>query len=151
MLNLPLAIIGGVVGVYAAGGVVTIASIIGFITLFGIATRNGVMMISHIHHLVERNEVKDVYEAVKRGAEERLIPILMTALAAGLALVPLALSGGQPGSEIQAPMAVVILCGLISSTVLNMVVVPSLYLRFGAIRRALDTDQTLRRRTTDFE
>ena len=152
MLNLPLAIIGGVVGVYASGGIVTIASIIGFITLFGIATRNGVMMISHIHHLVERDEVKDVYEAVKRGAEERLIPILMTALAAGLALVPLALSGGQPGSEIQAPMAVVILCGLISSTVLNMIVVPSLYLRFGAIRRALDTAQTsLRRTTTDIE
>ncbi|MDO8263673.1 MAG: efflux RND transporter permease subunit [Gallionella sp.] len=151
MLNLPLAIIGGVVGVYAAGGVVTIASIIGFITLFGIATRNGVMMISHIHHLVEHDEVKDVYEAVKRGAEERLIPILMTALAAGLALVPLALSGGQPGSEIQAPMAVVILCGLISSTVLNMIVVPSLYLRFGSVRRALDTVQTSRRRTTDFE
>ncbi|CAG0978049.1 Cobalt-zinc-cadmium resistance protein CzcA [Rhodocyclaceae bacterium] len=133
MLNLPLAIIGGVVGVYAAGGIVTIASIIGLITLFGIATRNGVMMISHIHHLVEYDEVKDMYEAVKRGAEERLIPILMTALAAGLALVPLALAAGQPGSEIQAPMAIVILFGLISSSVLNMVVVPALYLRFGSI------------------
>jgi Cu/Ag efflux pump CusA len=144
MLNLPLAIIGGVAGVYAAGGVVSVASIIGFITLFGIATRNGVMMIAHIHHLVERDEVKDMYEAVKRGAEERLIPILMTALAAGLALVPLAMSGGQPGSEIQAPMAVVILCGLISSTVLNMVVVPSLYLRFGAIQRTIDASQTSR-------
>ena len=151
MLNLPLAIIGGVVGLYASGGIVSIASVIGFITLFGIATRNGVMMISHIHHLVERDEVTDMYEAVKRGAEERLIPILMTALAAGLALVPLALSGGQPGSEIQAPMAVVILCGLISSTVLNMVVVPSLYLRFGAVRRALDTGQTSRRHLTDSE
>lgn len=149
MLNLPLAIIGGVAGVYASGGIVTIASIIGFITLFGIATRNGVMMISHIHHLAEHDEVMDVYEAVKRGAEERLIPILMTALAAGLALVPLALPGGQPGSEIQAPMAVVILCGLISSTALNMVTVPSLYLRFGAIRRAPDAVQILRRRITD--
>jgi Cu/Ag efflux pump CusA len=99
MLNLPLSIIGGVVGVYLAGGVVTIASIIGFITLFGIATRNGVMMISHIHHLVEHDQAKTVLEAVKRGAEERLIPILMTALAAGLALVPLALSAGQPGSR----------------------------------------------------
>jgi Cu/Ag efflux pump CusA len=77
-----------------------------------------------------------------RGAEERLIPILMTALAAGLALVPLALSAGQPGSEIQAPMAVVILCGLISSTVLNMIVVPALYLRFGAVREELASGQT---------
>jgi len=149
MLNLPLSIIGGVVGVYLAGGVVTIASIIGFITLFGIATRNGVMMISHIHHLVEHDAVKNVREAIRRGAEERLIPILMTALAAGLALVPLALSAGQPGSEIQAPMAVVILCGLISSTVLNMLVVPALYLRFGAIRDEIDSGQILRRRSTD--
>ena len=149
MLNLPLSIIGGVVGVYLAGGVVTIASIIGFITLFGIATRNGVMMISHIHHLIEHDAVNDVAEAVTRGAEERLIPILMTALAAGLALVPLALSAGQPGSEIQAPMAVVILCGLISSTVLNMLVVPALYLRFGAVRDELESGQVLRRRTTD--
>jgi Cu/Ag efflux pump CusA len=132
-----------------AGGVVTIASIIGFITLFGIATRNGVMMISHIHHLIEHDEVTSVIDAVKRGAEERLIPILMTALAAGLALVPLALSSGQPGSEIQAPMAIVILCGLISSTVLNMVVVPALYLRFGAVRRALEAGDVVRRRSTD--
>ncbi|MHB1428688.1 MAG: efflux RND transporter permease subunit [Rhodocyclaceae bacterium] len=151
MLNLPLSIIGGVVGVYLAGGVVTIASIIGFITLFGIATRNGVMMISHIHHLIEHDQAKTVLDAVTRGAEERLIPILMTALAAGLALVPLALSAGQPGSEIQAPMAVVILCGLISSTVLNMFVVPALYLRFGAVRRALETGDVVRRRATDLE
>ena len=149
MLNLPLSIIGGVVGVYLAGGVVTIASIIGFITLFGIATRNGVMMISHIHHLIEREEIVDLREAVRRGAEERLIPILMTALAAGLALVPLALSAGQPGSEIQAPMAIVILCGLISSTVLNMLVVPALYLRFGAERRALEAGDVTRRRSSD--
>ncbi|TSA21159.1 MAG: efflux RND transporter permease subunit [Betaproteobacteria bacterium] len=137
MLNLPLAIIGGVVGVYLSGGVVTVAAIIGFITLLGIATRNGVMMIAHIHHLVEHDAVTTALEAVKRGAEERLIPILMTALAAGLALVPLALGAGEPGSEIQAPMAIVILCGLVTSTALNMVVVPALYLRFGAIRGVL--------------
>jgi len=131
MLNLPLAIIGGVIGVFATGGVLSVASIIGFITLFGIATRNGVMMIAHIHHLVEHEGVTDVREAVIRGAEERLVPILMTALAAGLALVPLALAAGQPGSEIQSPMAVVILFGLASSTLLNMIVVPALYLRFG--------------------
>lgn len=137
MLNLPLSIIGGVVGVYLGGGIITVASIIGFITLFGIATRNGVMMISHIHHLVDHDQVDSLVEAVTRGAEERLIPILMTALAAGLALIPLILSAGQPGSEIQAPMAVVILSGLLSSTLLNMIVVPALYLRFGSLRNRL--------------
>jgi CzcA family heavy metal efflux pump len=149
MLNLPLSIIGGVVGVFVAGGVLSVASIIGFITLFGIATRNGVMMIAHIHHLVEHEGVTDALTAVKRGAEERLVPILMTALAAGLALVPLALAAGQPGSEIQSPMAVVILCGLLSSTVLNMLVVPALYLRFGAIREEISSGHTLHRRTSD--
>ena len=149
MLNLPLAMIGGVIGVFAAGGVLSVASIIGFITLFGIATRNGVMMISHIHHLVEHEGVKDAAEAVKRGAEERLVPILMTALAAGLALVPLALAAGQPGSEIQAPMAVVILCGLLSSTLLNMIVVPALYLRFGAIHTLLENGGTPQRRAVE--
>ena len=134
MLNLPLALIGGVLGVIAAGGLVSVASLVGFIALFGIATRNGVMLITHIHRLVEVEGVADAREAVRRGAMERLAPILMTALAAGLALVPLALSGGEPGSEIQTPMAIVILFGLLSSTVLNMVVVPALYLRFGTIR-----------------
>jgi Cu/Ag efflux pump CusA len=133
MLNLPLALIGGVLGVYAMDGVLTVASIIGFITLFGIATRNGVMMVAHIQNLAKYEHIDDALIAVKRGALERLIPILMTALAAGLALVPLALSAGEPGSEIQAPMAVVILFGLLSSTVLNMIVVPALYLRFGSI------------------
>ena len=90
------------------------------------------MMIAHIRHLLEHNIAPDLVTAVKRGAEERLIPILMTALAAGLALVPLALSVGKPGSEIQAPMAVVILFGLLTSTALNMFVVPALYVRFGS-------------------
>jgi len=135
MANLPLALIGGAVGVFVQGGVLSIASLVGFITLFGIATRNGIMLVSHIRHLVEHEGVADIDEAVRRGAQERLVPILMTALAAGLGLVPLALSGGEPGSEIQAPMAVVILCGLISSTALNMFVVPTLYRRFGALSR----------------
>lgn len=149
MLNLPLAMIGGVIGVFAGGGVLSVASIIGFITLFGIATRNGVMLIAHIHHLVEKEGVDDAREAVRRGAEERLVPILMTALAAGLALVPLALAAGEPGSEIQSPMAVVILCGLLSSTLLNMLVVPALYLRFGAIHQRLATPGMPLRRAAD--
>ena len=131
MVNLPLALIGGVAGVYVAGGTLSVASIIGFITLFGIATRNGLMLISHIHHLMTHESVTDLREAVHRGALERLSPILMTALSAGLALIPLALAIGKPGSEIQTPMAIVILCGLLTSTALNMFVVPALYLRFG--------------------
>src|SRR6185436_1076039 len=98
---------------------------------FGIATRNGIMLVSHIRHLMEDEGVSDFREAVIRGAQERLVPILMTAMAAGLALIPLALGGGQSGSEIQTPMAIVILCGLITSTLLNMVVVPAMYLRYG--------------------
>jgi Cu/Ag efflux pump CusA len=131
MLNLPLALIGGVVGVYLAGGILSVASIVGFITLFGIATRNGIMVVSHIRHLQEQEGVADVTAAVVRGAKERLVPVLMTALAAGLALLPIALSAGEPGSEIQAPMAMVIMCGLLSSTALNMLVVPVFYERFG--------------------
>jgi CzcA family heavy metal efflux pump len=131
MLNLPLALIGGVAGVFLSGGVLSVASMIGFITLFGIATRNGIMLVSHVRHLIEVDGVTDFREAVIRGAEERLIPILMTAMAAGLALIPLALGGGKSGSEIQTPMAIVILCGLMTSTLLNMVVVPTMYLRYG--------------------
>ena len=133
MLNLPLALIGGVVGVYLSGGVVSVASLIGFITLFGVATRNGIMMVTHIQHLWTVEGVTDPVAAVLKGAEERLAPILMTALASGFGLLPLALALGEPGSEIQAPMAIVILSGLASSTLLNMIVLPALYLRFGAL------------------
>src|SRR5215212_10122760 len=136
MVNLPLALIGGVAGVFLAGGVLSVASMIGFITLFGIATRNGIMLISHIQHLMQVEGVTDFREAVVRGAEERLVPILMTAMAAGLALIPLALGGGKTGSEIQTPMAIVILCGLTTSTLLNMFVVPTLYLRYAKPRVA---------------
>ena len=136
MLNLPLALVGGVVGVYLAGGVLSVASLIGFITLFGIATRNGIMLVSHIRHLREAEGVRDLREAVTRGASERLAPILMTALAAGLALIPIAAGMGEPGSEIQAPMAIVILFGLFTSTALNMVVVPTVYYAAGRQRRS---------------
>jgi CzcA family heavy metal efflux pump len=131
MINLPLALIGGIVGVFVSGGVLSVASLIGFITVFGIAARNGIMLVSHIRHLQLHEGVTDLREAVRKGALERVAPILMTALAAGLGLIPLPLGGGKPGNEIQTPMAIVILCGLFSSMVLNMVVVPALYLRLG--------------------
>src|SRR4029453_6614479 len=131
MVNLPLALIGGVVGGFLSGGVLHVASLIGFITLFGIATRNGIMLVMHIHHLMNVEGIRGFREAVERGANERLIPILMTAAGAGLALIPLALPRGQKGSEIQTPMAIVILWVLSTSTLLNMFVVPALYLKFG--------------------
>ncbi len=129
MVNLPLALVGGVVGVFLGGGVLSLASIVGFITLFGVATRNGIMLISHVRNL-QRAGLTDRREALMQGASERLAPILMTALAAGLALVPIALGMGKPGSEIQAPMAIVIFFGLLTSTALNMVVVPAAYWLF---------------------
>jgi len=122
-------LIGGVAGVFLAGGVLSLASIVGFITLFGIATRNGIMLISHVRDLRDQG-TSDFRQAVVNGASERLAPILMTALAAGLALVPIAMGMGKPGSEIQAPMAIVIFCGLLTSTALNMIVVPAAYYRF---------------------
>ncbi len=127
MINLPLALIGGVVGVFLGGGVLSIAALIGFISLFGIATRNGLMLVSHIRRLRDDEGVRDLRDAVIQGSVNRLVPILMTAMSTGLALVPVALGAGEPGSEIQAPLALVIVCGLISSTALNMFVVPAVY------------------------
>ncbi len=137
MLNLPFALVGGVAGVFLSGGVLSVASIIGFITLFGIATRNGIMLVSHVRHLMEVEGETDLRRAVLRGASERVSPILMTALAAGLALIPVALGAGKPGSEIQAPMAMVILSGLFTSTFLNMIVIPSVLSRVGRQRNAV--------------
>ncbi|MCB1060211.1 MAG: efflux RND transporter permease subunit [Calditrichaeota bacterium] len=134
MVNLPLALIGGVAAIGITDGIVSIASMVGFVTLFGIAARNGILLISHYHHLMEEEGVS-FREAIVQGSIERMSPILMTALCAGLALIPLALGGGQPGKEIETPMAIVILGGLISSTALNMVVVPALYLKFGRKRK----------------
>ena len=128
MINLPLALIGGIAGIFIFGdGVLSIAALIGLISLFGIATRNGIMLISHIRGLREDEGVTDAREAVIQGSVNRLIPILMTALSTGLALMPVALGFGEPGSEIQAPLAMVIVCGLFSSTALNMLVVPTVY------------------------
>ncbi|MFV1988896.1 MAG: efflux RND transporter permease subunit [Gemmatimonadota bacterium] len=131
MVNLPLALAGGVFAVLLIGGTINVATLVGFITLFGIAVRNGILLVSRYHDL--RAVGVPLAEAIRRGSTERLSPILMTALTAGLALVPLALGLGEPGKEIQAPLAVVVLGGLLTSTALNMVVVPALFLRYGKL------------------
>jgi Cu/Ag efflux pump CusA len=132
MSNLPLALIGGVAAVVVASkGETSVASLVGFVTLFGIATRNGIMLMTHYNHLMIEENMQFGRELVIRGAMERLAPILMTALTAGLALLPLALSAGRPGRELEQPMAVVIIGGLLTSTFLNMIVLPTLFLRFG--------------------
>ena len=136
MVNLPLALVGGVFAVWVTGGVLNVATLVGFITLFGIAIRNGILMVSHYNHLL--GEGVPLREAVIQGSMERLSPIMMTALCAGLALLPLALSGGEPGNEIQSPMAIVVLGGLLTSLALNMVVVPVLFLRYGGVKERVD-------------
>ncbi len=134
--TVPSALLGGVLAAFAAGGVISFASLAGLLAVFGIAVRNGIMLIKHYQHL-ERHEGEQFgLGLVLQGARERFAPILMTALAAGLALVPLMISGNIPGQEIASPMAIVILGGLITSTLLNLFIVPSLYLRFGARSQA---------------
>jgi CzcA family heavy metal efflux pump len=125
LLNLPLAMIGGVFSIWFTSGIISIPSIIGFITLFGIATRNGILLVSHYKTL--REEGLNLYDTIITGSKDRLSPILMTALTAGLALVPLAIAGDLPGNEIQSPMAKVILGGLLTSTLLNIFIVPVVY------------------------
>ncbi len=130
-LLLPMALVGGLIAVWFTGRILSLGSLVGFLAVFGIAARNGILMISHFRRLEREEGVAFGPELVLRGAGERLAPITMTALATGLALVPLAIAGSIPGHEIEHPMAVVILGGLITSTLLNLFVLPSLYLRFG--------------------
>ena len=131
-LTLPSALVGGVLATYLAGGIISLGSLVGFLTVLGIAARNGIMMINHFQHLERYEGEKFGLQLVLRGASERLRPILMTAISAGLAIVPLVIYGDLPGHEIEYPMAVVILGGLFTSTLLNLFVLPALYLRFGA-------------------
>lgn len=131
LFNIPMAFIGGVGAILLSGADVSIATLIGFITLFGITTRNGIMLITHYQHLQREEGEQFSATMVLRGASERLLPILMTALATALALLPVALTPNRPGRELEQPMAIVILGGLITSTVLNLLVMPTLFLRYG--------------------
>jgi CzcA family heavy metal efflux pump len=136
-LTLPMALVGGVLAAWVGGGIISLGSLVGFFTVFGIAARNGILLINHWQHLEEQEGMEFGPALVIRGARERLSPILMTSLATGLALVPLVILGDRPGHEIELPLAVVVLGGLVTSTLLNLVVVPSLYLRWGKSRRVL--------------
>jgi Cu/Ag efflux pump CusA len=131
--------------VYATGGILSLGSLVGFVTLFGIATRNAVMLVSHYDHLVGAEGVRWGPAAAARGAMERLGPILMTALVTALGLLPLAIGSGDPGREIEGPMAIVILGGLATSTVLTLFVLPTLALRIGrfADRRHLEAEEAV--------
>jgi len=130
-VSLPFALIGGVASTFLTGGILSLGSLVGFVTVLGIAARNAVMLVSHYRHLVEQEGEEFGREMILRGSEERLVPILMTAAATALALLPIALGGNRPGHEIEHPMAVVILGGLFTSTLLNLFVMPALSLRFG--------------------
>jgi CzcA family heavy metal efflux pump len=131
LVNLPFAFVGGVAAVYLASGILDVGALIGFVTLFGITVRNGIMMVSHWQHLHEVEGMTWGPELVFRGARERLAPVLMTALVTGLGLLPIALGSGEAGREIEGPMALVILGGLATSTALNLLVLPVLYRHFG--------------------
>lgn len=137
MLNVPLALIGSIIAIFLTERVLSVATLIAFITLCGIASRNGIMMISHYLHLIRHEGERFSREMVIRGSQERLVPVLMTALSAALALVPLLLARGEPGKEILYPVAVVIIGGLFSSTLLDLIVTPVVFYRFG--QKALDT------------
>jgi len=131
LANMPFALVGGVLAAMATRGNLSLGSLVGFVTLFGITLRNSIMLISHYDHLVEVEGMPWGLDTALRGASERLAPILMTALVTGLGLLPLAIGSGDPGREIEGPMAMVILGGLATSTLLNLLVLPTLSLRYG--------------------
>jgi CzcA family heavy metal efflux pump len=135
LANLPFALVGGVLAVFAGGGMLSLGAMVGFVTLFGITLRNSIMLISHYEHLVEVEGLEWGYSTAVRGASERLAPILMTALVTALGLLPLAIGSNAPGQEIEGPLAIVILGGLITSTALNLLVLPTLALRYGRFEK----------------
>jgi Cu/Ag efflux pump CusA len=134
--SLPFALVGGVLATMLTGGVLSLGSLVGFVTVLGIAARNGIMLVSHYRHLETEEGLEFSPETIVKGSGERLAPILMTALATGLALLPIVLGGNRPGHEIEHPLAVVILGGLVTSTILNLFLMPSLYIRYGGTRRS---------------
>ena len=142
LTNLPFALVGGVLAVFATGGTLSLGSMVGFVTLFGITLRNSIMMVSHYEHLVEVEGRSWDAETAVEGAADRLVPILMTSLVTALGLLPLAVGMGDPGREIEGPMAVVILGGLLTSMALNLLVLPTLALRFGRFEPARDEFET---------
>ena len=145
-LTLPVALVGGVLSAYLfGGGVISLGSLVGFLAVFGIVARNGIMLISHAQHLEKVEGEPFGPQLVLRAAEERLVPIMMTVLTTGLALIPLVAAGSIPGQEIEHPMALVILGGLITATLLNLFVVPSLC-SFGSPSPAASADRSCRRR-----
>jgi Cu/Ag efflux pump CusA len=140
-LTLPSALVGGVLAVYFFNdSIISLGSLVGFLTVFGIAARNKIMLIAHYQHLEREEGEPWGMNLIIRGAKERLSPIMMTALATGLALIPLAVAGDIPGHEVEHPMAVVILGGLITSTLLNLFIVPVLYMHFGRSRGSRDAE-----------
>src|SRR5262249_31694837 len=138
LVNMPFALVGGVLAVFATGGVLTLGAMVGFVTLFGITLRNSIMMISHYEHLVEAEGRSWGVEVAIEGAGDRLTPILMTSLVTALGLLPLAVGMDDPGREIEGPMALVVLGGLLTSMALNLLILPPLALHFGRFERADD-------------
>ena len=138
LANLPFALVGGVLAVFATGGQLSLGGMVGFVTLFGVTLRNSVLMIAHYEHLVEVENMSWGLDTAIRGAADRLSPILMTSIVTALGVLPLAIGMGDPGREIEGPMAVVILGGLLSSMALNLLVLPILSLRYGKFEPSRD-------------
>jgi Cu/Ag efflux pump CusA len=134
ILCLPFALTGSILSAFCSGGVLSLGSMIGFVTVLGIAARNSIMLISHYRHLEMEENMSFGKELILRGALERLAPILMTALTTALALIPIVLGGNRPGYEIEHPMAVVILGGLLTSAIMNLLFMPALYWTFGKVK-----------------